>query len=63
MITILTSQIQNAELSRRPSTGHGSAHSNARLARGAALSGNYLGAGGMADEWWSTISQRSPLLT
>src|SRR3977135_2757792 len=28
---LLTSQIQNAELSRRSSTGHGSAHSNARL--------------------------------
>jgi hypothetical protein len=27
-----------------------------------ALSGNYHGAGGMADEWWSTISHRSPLL-
>jgi len=27
-----------------------------------ALSGNYHEAGGMVDEWWSTISQRSPLL-
>jgi hypothetical protein len=24
---------------------------------------NYLGGDGMADEWWSTMSQRSPLLT
>jgi hypothetical protein len=31
MITIPTSQIQNAELSRQSSTRHGIAHSNARL--------------------------------
>ena len=23
----------------------------------------YFGGGGMADEWWSTMSQRSPFLT
>jgi hypothetical protein len=25
--------------------------------------GSYLGVDGMAEEWWSTISQRSPFLT
>jgi hypothetical protein len=24
---------------------------------------NYFGAGGMAEEWWSTMSQRSPFFT
>jgi hypothetical protein len=24
---------------------------------------SYLGVDGMAEEWWSTISQRSPFLT